>query len=597
MNDFLNNNKQLFFSIFFAIGVLAVIFFLGNKLSHFAFNQANQLSQIIAVETELLKQWQQSNGLKNTLAYNTNGSEVTLLQRMLSQDESVYPERKITGYYGDLTKNAVTRFQSEYNLPQTGVVDTTTRNKLNEVFLSHLCPEQTTIYPDLSKRKVTRDSLLPKSYTPSNLENISDEIKTIGIACVHEDLVENLKAMFSDAENEDVHLAVTSGYRKPDIQKYLYDFWLDIEGTSALDEIAEPGASEHQLGTTVDLTDASIKYAGVDDRFADSKGGKWLQQNAHKYGFIMSYPEDKKDITGYEFEPWHWRFVGTDVATKLYDRELTFNEYSLNKQKPYPKENIVTGVDLSANAILSIFVDRNGTEYTLLKKNKKMRLPIANLTRLMTALVASDIFRPDDVVTISDNAMEDADASKDYVSGDNLYFDDALHALLIGLNNEIAVSMAEQIGTDKFIQRMNKKAQTLDLEDTHFMNVSGIDPEVGSEEINYSTPADLAKLLRYIFENREDIFSILEKSEYKFTDVHGVKEITVEKTNDIIKNQNLALKVLGSLTEETSIAKMNLVTVSDSPSRGRIISIVIGSEDSFRDMRKLLKYVKNSFSW
>lgn len=98
MKNFLQNNKQIF-SIIAGVGFLFVVILFAGKILNLAFERNSQLAQIIAVETELLKQWQQSQGLKNTLAYNSTGSDVSLLQRMLSQDSDIYPERKITGYY------------------------------------------------------------------------------------------------------------------------------------------------------------------------------------------------------------------------------------------------------------------------------------------------------------------------------------------------------------------------------------------------------------------------------------------------------------------------------------------------------------------
>mgnify|MGYP001598800012 FL=1 len=598
MRHFFNSNKQLILATF-SITILAGIFlFAGKFLPHLTLDRTNQLAQIIAVETELLRQWQQSKGLKNTLAYNSSGSDVSLLQKMLSQDQNIYPEKNITGYYGNLTKDAVQRFQVEYNLPRTGVVDVATKNKLNEIFLQFLCPEQTTIYPNLFNRKIQKQQKLPSDYVPSSLVNITNQIKTSGITCVGQEVVEPLMQMFRDAEQDEVYLAVTSGYRKPDIQKYLYDFWLRIEGPDALDGIAEPGASEHQLGTTVDLTDASIRYAGVDDRFGNSDGGKWLSQNAHKYGFVMSYPKGKEKTTGYKYEPWHWRFVGKDIATAIYNQNTTFNELSFDVQKkPFPKTNLNTGLDISVNAVFSMFIDPNGTEYVLLEKNKDRRLPIASLTKLMVALVASDTFRHDDVVVVSQSALNNKGVSGYYVAGDTFSFNDALHTLLIGSHNDIAISMAEQMGVNKFVQLMNEKARILGLADTHYVNVTGLDPEVGSEEMNYSTASDVSKLLKYIFENRADLFSILEKSEYTFTEIQSSREISLKTTDELIADQNLALHVLGGETGETPKAKMNLAIVSDAPVSGRIVSVILTSGNSFYDMRALLQYVKNSFVW
>jgi len=598
MRDFFNSNKQLFLGAFSIVILAAIFIFADRLLPHLAFERTNQLAQIIAVETELLKQWQQSKGLKNTLAYNSSGADVSLLQRMLSQDPNIYPDKKITGYYGNLTRKAVLRFQTEYNLPKTGAVDTATKNKLNEVFLQFLCPEQTVIYPDLFNREIQKQQKIPSDYVPPALANITNQIKTVGITCVRQEVVGPLIQMFRDAEQGGVYLAVTSGYRKHDIQKYLYDFWLKIEGQDALDEIAEPGASEHQLGTTVDLTDASIGYAGVDDRFANSDGGRWLEQNAQRYGFVMSYPKGKERITGYKYEPWHWRFVGKDIATVLYNQNATFNESSLGVQKrPFPKENLNSGLNVSADAVFSMFVDPNGAEYTLLEKNKDRRLPIASLTKLIVALVASDTFRPDDVVVIGQSALNNKGASGYYAVGDTFSFSDALHALLIGSHNEIAISLAEQVGVNKFVSLMNEKARVLGLADTRYVNVTGLDPEVGSEEMNYSTASDVSKLLKYIFEDRADLFSILGKSEYNLTTIEGAHEISLKSTNELILDQNSALRVLGGKTGETPKAKTNLAIVSDAPTRGRIISVTLTSQRSFDDMRQLLRYIANSFVW
>ena len=331
MKKSLRRNRRIITTIAGAGLLIAVVAVLPAVVGP-VLNPDNQLAQIIHVETKLLRQWQLSQGLKNTIGYNAVGSDVALLQRMLSQDPGIYPEQQVTGYYGMLTREAVVRFQSEYHLPQTGVVGPATKSKLNEVFLHHLCPEPTTIYSDYLHKKVARRPVLPADYVPPQLEEISAKVKTVGIMCLRKDVVPSLVALFSDAKQNGIHLLVTSAYRKPEIQKDLYDFWVQEEGDRAFDEIAEPGASEHQLGTTVDLTDASIGYAGVDQRFGESVGGKWLMENAHNYGFTMSYPEGKEGVTGYAYEPWHWRYVGVKIATKLREEGLTLNESSYGKK-------------------------------------------------------------------------------------------------------------------------------------------------------------------------------------------------------------------------------------------------------------------------
>ena len=265
--------------------------------------------------------------------------------------------------------------------------------------------------------------------------------------------------------------------------------------------------------------------------------------------------------------------------------------------EPIPKSTTQAGLSLSAGAAISVFVDSSGNEYVLLEKDKDIRLPIASVTKLMTALVASEIFSPDEAITLSENAVAVKGASGKYIAGDSFVVKDATHALLISSHNEIAVAMAEKIGTSEFVRRMNEKAEKLGLENTHFINPVGVDPDPGSEDINYSTASDIYKLLRYIFENRADIFSILEKSSYEFTDITGVHKITIVTTNKLLDDSEVALDVLGGKTGETPLAKQNLAVVSVAPSRGRVISVVLGSEDSFGEIREILGYIEESFVW
>ena len=287
---------------------------------------SSQLAQIIASETGVLRKWQQGGSLRHSLGYGSSGREVALLQGMLAQDPGIYPERKVTGRYGDLTARAVVRFQGEYGIPQTGIIDNTTQNMLNDIFLGLLCPKSPAIYPEYLMKKVSVESPLPPDYVPPSLLNIADMVRTSGVICLRADIAPHLVQMFADAERDGVLFMVNSGYRKPEIQKYLYDFWVQTEGDEATREIAKPGLSEHQLGSTVDLTDASIGFAGTDASFATSAGGLWLGQHAHEYGFIMSYPDAKQTVTGFKYEPWHWRFVGVAVATQLRASALTYNE-------------------------------------------------------------------------------------------------------------------------------------------------------------------------------------------------------------------------------------------------------------------------------
>lgn len=183
--------------------------------------------------------------------------------------------------------------------------------------------------------KVDRTIGLSKNYTPtdltdvsaSKLVDVSGKVKTFGVSCLEQQVVPSLVALFSEAKKRGYALAITSAFRSYQLQATLYNFWQRKEPETYFDEVALPGHSEHQLGLTIDLTSEYLGWKAVAPELGISPEGKWLAENSYKFGFVMSYPKDKKDITGYSYEPWHFRYVGTAAAREIFDRQITLNEY------------------------------------------------------------------------------------------------------------------------------------------------------------------------------------------------------------------------------------------------------------------------------
>ena len=127
--------------------------------------------------------------------------------------------------------------------------------------------------------------------------------------------------MFAGAANEGISLWVASGFRSYDTQNWLYNNYVAMDGKAAADTYsARPGHSEHQTGLAFDLNI-------VADYFAFTQEGVWLANNCWKYGFIIRYPAGKDGVTGYKYEPWHVRYLGTDLAKSVYESGLTLEEY------------------------------------------------------------------------------------------------------------------------------------------------------------------------------------------------------------------------------------------------------------------------------
>lgn len=121
---------------------------------------------------------------------------------------------------------------------------------------------------------------------------------------------------------------LSSGYRSYNYQTSLYSNYVKNEGQTAADtQSARPGHSEHQTGLAADIEPAS-RNCEVDQCFATTPEGKWLAANAYTYGFIIRYPADKVDVTGYEYEPWHIRYIGAPLATELHNQGIeTLEEF------------------------------------------------------------------------------------------------------------------------------------------------------------------------------------------------------------------------------------------------------------------------------
>ncbi len=134
--------------------------------------------------------------------------------------------------------------------------------------------------------------------------------------------------MLADAKKAGFILDAFSGYRSYDYQKTLYENYVARDGQDAADRYsARPGYSEHQTGLVYDIGEVGKESLWLTETFGETEAGRWLRDHAHHYGFIMRYPQGKEDITGYMYESWHFRYVGVEVATTIFEQQSTLEEY------------------------------------------------------------------------------------------------------------------------------------------------------------------------------------------------------------------------------------------------------------------------------
>jgi LAS superfamily LD-carboxypeptidase LdcB len=174
---------------------------------------------------------------------------------------------------------------------------------------------------------------LPASYTPADLLKLQPLVQSYPGAFLRKEAASQLVSMFNNAKASGYSLTVTSAYRSWSSQQATYTYWVRMVGTTNASQIsARPGHSQHQLGTAVDLSATNIKD-NLNADFGKSPEGLWLASNSYKYGYVLSYPAGKEAVTGYAYEPWHFRYIGVESANHLHslgwDLETYLEKYGV----------------------------------------------------------------------------------------------------------------------------------------------------------------------------------------------------------------------------------------------------------------------------
>lgn len=176
-------------------------------------------------------------------------------------------------------------------------------------------------------QKYSKVYFLNENYIPSNLSGVDTKYSynKNELLQIHANVVPFLYRLLDAASSNGMPMEIISAYRSFNVQTALKTSYKIIYGSGANKFSADQGYSEHQLGTTVDLTTPQLGTGFT--KFETASVYKWMTDNAYKYGFILSYP---KQNAYYQFEPWHWRFIGVSLATKLHESNQYF--YNLDQR-------------------------------------------------------------------------------------------------------------------------------------------------------------------------------------------------------------------------------------------------------------------------
>ncbi|WP_113929301.1 M15 family metallopeptidase [Bacillus sp. P14.5] len=191
--------------------------------------------------------------------------------------------------------------------------------------------------PENTLALVNKEFGLTGDYKPNDL--VRPEVpfvfgsQDIEKAYIRQEAAKALEEMFAAAEQDGQYLTAISGYRSYQYQQALLEREIKQFGEEkAVKAVAPPGNSEHQSGLAMDISSKSNDFQ-VSIELENTPEGKWMKENAHQFGFILRYPKGKEDITGYQYEPWHFRYVGKEPAQVIYENDWTLEEYFNNVKK------------------------------------------------------------------------------------------------------------------------------------------------------------------------------------------------------------------------------------------------------------------------
>lgn len=301
---------------------------------------------------------------------------------------------------------------------------------------------------------------------------------------------------------------------------------------------------------------------------------------------------------------WGISTLQNNLENFLYQREITTNprilaalaqeqqlKQKLEEMKPIKDKDNYRNLRINARSAMSLLVSNENEERILFGQEINKKMPIASLTKLMTAKVALENYNLSDKIKISKEAVQQEENFGKLKVGDVLSVKELLYPLLMESSNDAAFALAEDypdMNLDTFVSLMNQEAEKLHLSNTSFTNPSGLNP-------NYSTAKDMAKLTKVLIMEEPLVREILSTSEIN---LYG-EQLT--NTNEFLNYNGdnwWKDKIIGGKTGYTEESLGCFLLAIEAPNhRGYLINVVLGAEDRFAEMKKLLDWLGEAYQW
>ena len=314
-------SKLLFIVLIFILGFFAYQNLFKNNIIEVIKQEYNIYSKIDGYNKELLSRYKSYNSLFPNLEIEdiVKGVNLDLDKYDLEFDDNINNFSKDTYYKKDNIDRYLAYQDDNNELDHHEIIRRVNSNLDKEFYVDY-------VNTDLSKGllMIANKFYYLGDYEPDDLITIPSEYGGNSLKASEITVNAYINMYNAIKEETNLKLKVNSAYRSYQRQKTLYNDYVNRNGIEWADKwSAKPGFSEHQTGLALDITTSSATF----DNFEDTEAYDWLVDNCYKYGFILRYPSDDYYLTGYNFESWHFRYVGVDVATKIYNEKITFEEY------------------------------------------------------------------------------------------------------------------------------------------------------------------------------------------------------------------------------------------------------------------------------
>ncbi len=248
----------------------------------------------------------------------------------------------------------------------------------------------------------------------------------------------------------------------------------------------------------------------------------------------------------------------------------------------------VKQIQLESRAALSLLI--SNPEKILFQNNISEELPIASLTKLITALIVMENYNLDDLIQISREAIMTEGNGPDFVIGEKISVKNLLYAMLMQSSNDSAVALSEKIGKENFVDLINKKIRDLELKNTYFSEPTGLDYK------NISSAYDLAKITEYILSSKD--FSLI--WEILLTPAIDIYSSDGTISHHLINTNKLLEKIPGLIGGKTGYIEEAgdcMVLVMETPNKEKVINIILGAKNKFQEMEKLINWSNSAYLW